>query len=145
MNGTGDDRIRVLVVGESPIIRAGLEAAISHSDRFEVVGACHPAESAAMLESTFAGAVLIESGTFSGWSPLETAPGTKSIPPVLTPREIEVLRLMADGASNKIIAHKLGISDHTVKFHVTSILSKLNAGSRTEAVTLGVRMGLIYL
>ena len=42
----------------------------------------------------------------------------------LTPREIEVLRLLADGASNKIIAHRLGISDHTVKFHVTSILSK---------------------
>ncbi len=63
----------------------------------------------------------------------------------LTPREISVLRLLADGASNKIIAHKLGISDHTVKFHVTSILSKMNAGTRTVAVTLGVRMGLVYL
>ncbi len=145
MNGTADHRIRVLVIGESPIVRAGLEAAIAQSDRFEVVGVCHPADSAAMLESTFANAVLMESGTFSGWSPFEPASGEKSVPPVLTPREIEVLRLIADGASNKIIAHRLGISDHTVKFHVASILSKLNAGSRTEAVTLGVRMGLIYL
>jgi len=56
-----------------------------------------------------------------------------------------VLGLLADGASIKVIAHKLSISEHTVKFHVTSILSKLNAGTRTEAVTLGVRMGLVYL
>jgi NarL family two-component system response regulator YdfI len=80
----------------------------------------------------------MESGTFSSWIP-------KPPPVALTPREIEVLRLLADGASNKLIAHKLGISDHTVKFHVTSILSKLNAGTRTEAVTLGIRMGLVYL
>ena len=98
-----------------------------------------------MLESTCAAAVLMESATFSGWGPLESGSGHQPVPAALTPRETEVLRLLADGASNKIIAFKLGISDHTVKFHVTSILSKLNAGSRTEAVTLGVRMGLIYL
>lgn len=64
---------------------------------------------------------------------------------VLTPREVEVLRLMADGDANKGIAWKLGISEHTVKFHVASIMSKLHASSRTEAVTLGVRRGLILL
>ena len=63
----------------------------------------------------------------------------------LTPREIEVLGMLAEGHSNKAIAHLLGISDHTVKFHVTSILSKLNAGSRTEAVTLGIRQGVIWI
>jgi len=63
----------------------------------------------------------------------------------LTARELEVLRMMADGAANKTIAWKLGISDHTVKFHVASILGKLNAGTRTEAVTIGVRKGLILL
>ncbi|HEX3745717.1 MAG TPA: response regulator transcription factor [Bryobacteraceae bacterium] len=63
----------------------------------------------------------------------------------LTARELEVLRMMAEGAANKAIAWKLGISDHTVKFHVASILAKLNAGSRTEAVTIGVRKGLILL
>jgi two-component system nitrate/nitrite response regulator NarL len=137
-----DERIRVVVVGESPLARAGLAAAISHSDRFEVVGTSDLAESRALCESTAAAAILMEAGTFSAWTPGESGPKSRL---VLTPRETEVLRLMADGASNKIIAHKLGISDHTAKFHVTSILSKLNAGSRTEAVMLGVRMGLIYL
>jgi NarL family two-component system response regulator YdfI len=138
LNGTADERIRVLVIGESAIVRAGLAAAISESDRFEVVGTSTLAGSAALIESTAASAVLMESGTFSSWIP-------KPPSVALTPREIEVLRLLADGASNKLIAHKLGISDHTVKFHVTSILSKLNAGTRTEAVTLGIRMGLVYL
>ena len=64
---------------------------------------------------------------------------------VLTPREMEVLRLMAEGAANKTIAWKLDISEHTVKFHVASIFAKLNAGTRTEAVTHGVRRGLILL
>lgn len=63
----------------------------------------------------------------------------------LTPREIEVLSLLAEGAGNKIIARRLGISEHTVKFHVGSIMGKLNAASRTEAVTLGIRRGLILL
>lgn len=63
----------------------------------------------------------------------------------LTPREIEVLGMLAEGAGNKIIARRLGISEHTVKFHVGSILGKLGASSRTEAVTLGVRQGLILL
>jgi len=53
--------------------------------------------------------------------------------------------VLAEGQSNKAIAHHLGISEHTVKFHVTSIMSKLNAGSRTEAVTLGIRQGLIMI
>lgn len=135
-----DDRIRVVVVGESSLVRAGLAAAIAHSDRFEVVGTSDLADSRALCESTAAAAVLVEAGTYSGWTPF-----ARDRAGVLTPRETEVLRLMADGASNKIIAQKLGISDHTAKFHVTSILSKLNAGTRTEAVMLGVRMGLIYL
>lgn len=63
----------------------------------------------------------------------------------LTARELEVLRMMAEGAANKIIAWKLGISEHTVKFHVASILAKLGASSRTEAVTIGIRQGLVLL
>lgn len=63
----------------------------------------------------------------------------------LTPREIEVLGMLAEGLGNKTIAWRLGISEHTVKFHVGSILAKLNASSRTEAVTLGIRQGLIML
>lgn len=63
----------------------------------------------------------------------------------LTPREMEVLRLLADGQPNKGIAFALGISDHTAKFHVGSILSKLDAGSRTEAVAIAIRRGMLPL
>jgi len=61
----------------------------------------------------------------------------------LTPRELQVLRDLALGLANKEIADRLHISEHTVKFHVASILGKLEAGSRTEAVTQGIRRGLI--
>lgn len=63
----------------------------------------------------------------------------------LTPREHEVIAMLAEGLGNKEIAWRLRISEHTVKFHVASILSKLGAASRTEAVALGVRRGLIML
>jgi DNA-binding NarL/FixJ family response regulator len=63
----------------------------------------------------------------------------------LTPRETEVLALLADGLGNKEIAHRLDISEHTIKFHIRSILGKLGASSRTEAVSLGLRSGLIEL
>jgi two-component system nitrate/nitrite response regulator NarL len=63
----------------------------------------------------------------------------------LTPREMEVLQLLAEGLANKMIAQQLGISEHTVKFHVNAILSKFNAQSRTEAVVRATRLGLIFL
>jgi two-component system, NarL family, nitrate/nitrite response regulator NarL len=65
--------------------------------------------------------------------------------PALTPREREVLAAMADGASNKVIARRLGISFHTAKFHVASILTKLDADTRTEALARAARMGLVML
>jgi two-component system, NarL family, response regulator YdfI len=64
---------------------------------------------------------------------------------ILTPREIEVLRMIAEGLGNKEIASKLSISDHTVKFHISSIFAKLGASNRAEAVTLGIRHGLIMV
>ena len=63
----------------------------------------------------------------------------------LSPRESEILNLLAAGLGNKEIALRLKISDHTVKFHVTSIFNKLSASSRTEAVAVGIRRGLIVL
>ena len=63
----------------------------------------------------------------------------------LTPREKEVLQMLASGLGNKQIAAHLKISEHTAKFHVASILSKLGASSRTEAVSMGLRRGLILL
>lgn len=64
---------------------------------------------------------------------------------LLTRRELEVLRLVAEGASNKLIARRLGISVHTAKFHVASIAEKLDATGRTDAVAQAVRLGLIML
>ena len=79
--------------------------------------------------------------------PLEpmTASKAGAEDPTLTPRELEVLGAIADGASNKMIARRLGISFHTVKFHVASILEKLDAESRTEAVAEAARRGLVML
>ena len=63
----------------------------------------------------------------------------------LTPREVQVLELLAEGLANKAIADRLGISDQTVKFHVAAILGKLGVANRTEAVRVAVRRGLIAM
>ena len=63
----------------------------------------------------------------------------------LTPRELDVLALLAEGASNKDIARRLGISVHTAKFHVGSLLEKLDATGRTDAVAHAARRGVIHL
>ena len=74
--------------------------------------------------------------------PVETR---TTAPVTLSAREIEVLRLVADGLGNKEISFRLGISEHTVKFHVNSILTRMNAATRAEAVAIGMRQGLILL
>lgn len=99
-----------------------------------------PAETLVLLSREMLDALLAES-PFSA-----TASGKPSAEdPALTPRELEVLGAIADGASNKMIARRLGISFHTVKFHVASILEKLDADSRTEAVAEAARRGLVML
>ncbi|MGB3668542.1 MAG: response regulator transcription factor [Phormidesmis sp.] len=70
---------------------------------------------------------------------------SKTVTEPLTPREIQVLNQLAGGLTNKAIAIALHISEHTVKFHISSLLSKLNVTSRTEAVTVGIRAGLVML
>jgi two-component system, NarL family, nitrate/nitrite response regulator NarL len=73
------------------------------------------------------------------------AAATAPLDDELTPRELDVLQLLAEGLTNKAIAQRLAISDHTVKFHVNAIMSKLAAQSRTEAVVRATRLGLILL
>ena len=80
----------------------------------------------------------------SGISPIFTETSVDGLE-TLTPREIEVLAAIAGGLTNKAIAFDLGISEHTVKYHVGSILTKLDVSGRTEAVTVAARMGLISL
>jgi DNA-binding NarL/FixJ family response regulator len=105
-------------------------------------------EIVAAVEATAAGLVVLHRGAVDCLLPALSS-YARDLPPVsqqaLTPREIEVLGMLAEGLGNKTIAWRLGISEHTVKFHVGSILAKLNASSRTEAVTLGIRQGLIML
>ncbi|HTG29766.1 MAG TPA: response regulator transcription factor [Methylomirabilota bacterium] len=102
----------------------------------------------AAVEAVGAGlAVLLPEGLETLWRE-STASHRAIAPPLveaLTPREIEVLGMMVEGWGNKEISTRLGISEHTVKFHVASIMGKLNASSRTEAVTSGIRHGLIML
>ncbi|MGH6681731.1 MAG: response regulator transcription factor [Bradyrhizobium sp.] len=75
----------------------------------------------------------------------ETRNAAETFDAELTPRELDVLGLLAEGASNKTIARQLGISVHTAKFHVASILDKLDATGRTDAVTHAARRGVIHL
>ena len=88
-------------------------------------------------------------GTATDW-PAPTPSGDGDAdddPPVesLTAREREVLALLADGVGNREIARALGISEHTVKFHLGAIFGKLGAATRTEAVRRGLRLGLVHL
>ncbi|HWR53000.1 MAG TPA: response regulator transcription factor [Bryobacteraceae bacterium] len=104
-----------------------------------------PAAILAAIEAAANGLVVIEPSELEALLFASVPAPLSSERPALTPRELEVLSLMAEGAANKTIAWRLNISEHTVKFHVASILTKLNAASRTEAVTTGIRTGLILL
>jgi DNA-binding CsgD family transcriptional regulator len=73
------------------------------------------------------------------------AAGPEAAEIVLSPRELEVLALLAEGASNKLIARRLRISAHTAKYHVASLLEKLDAVSRTDAVAHAARIGVLHL
>ncbi|MGE5645525.1 MAG: response regulator transcription factor [Acidobacteriota bacterium] len=185
--------IRVAVVAESAVVRAGIETLLRAHGNFELVES-HPdvvvhagdepvletsaptviltetrdpewtrdalrlgaravlprdasqEEIVAAVEAAAAGLVALDPASLdalAGAAP-RAALAADPVEP-LTPREIEVLRMLAEGEGNKTIAWKLGISDHTVKFHVASIMAKLRASSRTEAVTIGIRRGLILL
>jgi len=107
------------------------------------------AELAAAVNAVHAGLSALHPtltvGLFAGGAIVARAPDGGEGQDDLTPRELEVLALLAEGIPNKAIARRLGISDHTVKFHVGSVLSKLDAASRTEAVRIGARRGLIAL
>ena len=97
-----------------------------------------------VVDPTFIAAVapvMVDAGTASR----ARSHGSFTLVEELTPRELEVLRLMAEGLPNKTIALRLGISEHTVKFHVNAILGKLGVTSRTEAVVRATRLGLILL
>lgn len=105
---------------------------------------------AAALRATAQGLVVVGDSLASSFFAGRSAPDHGHRPhangeATLSPREQEVVQLMAEGHPNKIIADRLGISDHTAKFHINSIFAKLGAQSRTEAVVRAVRLGLLAL
>ena len=101
----------------------------------------------AAIDAVVAGLVVLHPDALAARPPREAQPARAAVDPAqpLTAREIEVLGMLAEGLGNKTIAVRLGISTHTAKFHVASILAKLGAGSRTEAVTVGMRRGFVVI
>ncbi|MBW4501877.1 MAG: response regulator transcription factor [Scytonema hyalinum WJT4-NPBG1] len=106
-------------------------------------------EIVAAVEAIALGLVVLHSDTIESVLPLKESSvrqkETANPVQALTPREIEVLDMLGSGLGNKAIAKRLNISDHTVKFHVSSIFQKLSVSKRTEAVAVAVRLGLIML
>jgi DNA-binding NarL/FixJ family response regulator len=125
--------------GSAEALRAGIRAALP--------GDISPEQLGSALRAVAGGLLVLHPSQVS-----EGLPASSKVPRALdelaeplTRREREVLQMLAAGLSNKEIATRLNISDHTVKFHVASILGKLGAASRTEAVSLGIRRGLVLL
>jgi two-component system nitrate/nitrite response regulator NarL len=96
------------------------------------------------LLSVAQGLAVLEPGLAAALLPTRRE-SPESLVEDLTPRELDVLQLLAEGLPNKTIAYRLEISEHTVKFHVNAILGKLGVQSRTEAVVRATRLGLIIL
>ena len=122
-------------------LRAGIRGILpSTSTELEIVAA---------VEAIALGLVVLHSDTIESLFPLKESSvrqkATANPVQALTPREIEVLDMLGSGLGNKAIAKHLNISEHTVKFHVSSIFQKLSVSKRTEAVAVALRLGLIML
>jgi DNA-binding NarL/FixJ family response regulator len=138
--------ISVVVLGEglttaasADALRAGIRAALP--------GDISPDQLVAALQAAASGLFVLHPAYASEALPAGSGPprALDELAESLTRRELEVLQMLAAGLSNKEIAARLNISEHTVKFHVASILGKFGAGSRTEAVSIGIRRGLVLL
>lgn len=107
-----------------------------------------PSELTAALRAVTSGLIVLHPSTIDAIphaAAVNTSHATENFTEPLTKREKEVLQMLAAGLGNKEIAARLNISDHTAKFHVGSILGKLGAASRAEAVAMGIRRGLVLL
>jgi len=137
----------------SKALEEGQAAVVCLSDDLELVASLRPfrggvavLSAAATAEQIVAGAEAAAAGLIA--VSVEHAAGMGSSvagEDPLTPREREVLQMLAAGLGNKEIGARLQISDHTAKFHVSQILGKLGAGSRAEAVSIGMRRGIVPL
>jgi len=118
-------RLRLAINVADPVLADRIASVLAEVDGFELVGK-HEEADALVIAAT------------------KMAPEPDPVT-TLTARELEVLALLAEGASNKLIARRLGISAHTAKFHVASLLEKLDAVSRTDAVAHATRIGVLHL
>jgi DNA-binding NarL/FixJ family response regulator len=127
-------------VSDSALVDASLRSGI----RGVISREATPEEIESAIQAVNVGLVVIPAESLPGLLP-DLRPPAQALAEPLSDRELEVLNLIAEGQSNKLIAHSLGISEHTVKTHVASILAKLGAASRTEAVSQAIRRGLVML
>jgi len=118
-------RLRIAIDVANSSLADRLAAALSHVEDLELVG--RDSEADVMVVASEGGAREVQAEV------------------QLTARELEVLALLAEGASNKLIARRLGISIHTAKYHVASLLEKLDAVSRTDVVASAARIGVLHL
>ncbi len=142
------DQIAAIDASRAPIValvahEADAADAVAAGARGALLRDVETANLLAALQGVVKGLLVLDPSLAAAVMP---ARDRESAPPEeLTPRELEVLQLLAEGLPNKRVAQRLGVSEHTVKFHVNAILSKLDAHSRTEAVTRAARLGLIIL
>ena len=122
-------KLRVYIDVSNAVTRRRVAALLHADGEIVLVGTAEDAD-----------LVLSERVVRAAAPPAEATPGAE-----LSARELEVLRLVARGLGNKEIAAELGITTHTVKYHLAALLEKLGVRSRTEAVSLGVRKGLVPL
>lgn len=137
-----------LVLLADDVARHDLQRALAAGARALLPRDAAPSEIFAALEAAAAGLVVFDADRLPLLLPAAGAADLDGDAPILdalSARETEVLALLAHGLSNKTIAGRLHISEHTVKFHVSAILSKLGAASRAEAVAKGIKDGLLVL
>jgi len=141
-------------LARGPVVVVGARAAAVtelgavHGRAFGVVGAGVPRDTLdAVVAAVSAGLTVVPPGWLQPPLPAAARSSSREPAPVetLTRREREVLQHLAEGLHNRAIAEALGISDHTVKFHLASIFGKLGVGTRTEAVRAGLLQGLVTI
>jgi len=136
-----------IVVLESADTAAAGSDLLRQGARAVLPAGVSPTELIAALHAVTSGLIVLHPTTIGAipHAAVNTSRAAEEFTEALTKREREVLQMLAAGLGNKEIAAKLNISDHTAKFHVGSILGKLSAASRAEAVAMGIRRGLVLL
>lgn len=160
LGSSADESMSAAIESGSVPFGSNLVVLTEDAERFLTADALHsgvrailprdakPEEIFAAIQASVTGLVVLHPDAFDSLLSSSDAKVQSELDPsdqILTPREIEILRMIAEGLVNKEIASKLSISDHTVKFHISSIFAKLGASNRAEAVTLGIRHGLIMV